>query len=692
MECNNDDQDSTINDLAVSNEIALGGRIAKFIDYWKCLTDDKIILNSVAGIGIPFMHIPNQTFIPNQIKCSSSELSLITTEINKYVEQGIVVETEHSDNEFISQIFSRPKRSGGVRIILNLKPLNKLVEHTHFKMESLVNAIGLLERDCYMASLDLKDAYFTINVNKNYRRYLRFYWNGQLYEFTCMPNGLSSAPREFTKLLKPIFSHLRARGCLSVYYLDDTLLIGRNYAECLNNVDMTRDVLTKAGFIINVKKSAFVPSQKIQFLGFIIDSTKMIINLTDEKRQKISNLCEEMLNKHELIIRFVAKFIGNLVAALPAVEYGELFYRHLESAKDSALKSAKGNFDATMSLDSECRDEVSWWLRNIHKVYKPITREGPSKVISTDASLLGWGAVYDSKSTGGEWKEIEKSMHINELELLAILFGLKSFFNDTSHIHIRIKSDNITAVTYINNKGGVKSLKCHKIAKDIWIWAREKFIHLSAEHLPGSKNCLADKASRIFDNNTEYELNDNIFQKVSEQFGPFDIDLFASRINAKLGNYVAWKPDPSALFIDAFSGLWRNYKFYAFPPFSLLMKCLQKVQNDSASGVLIVPLWNTQPWFPKIMNMLIERPLLLPLNVINLPFHNRASHPKMKTLRLLACLISGISTDTEAFLKKQPKSYVPPGETVPLSSTKYILKSGILSVVNGKQILYNLMK
>ena len=119
---------------------------------------------------------------------------------------------------------------------------------------------------------------------------------------------------------------------------------------------------------------------------------------------------------------------------------------------------------------------------------------------------------------------------------------------------------NVTAVTYINNLGGVKSVDCHKIAKEVWVWAIEIGNHISAEHLPGSKNVLADKASRVFDVNTEWELDSSVYHDIIKVFGKPDIDLFASRLNAKHNNYVSWKPDPNASFVDAFSASWSDLK------------------------------------------------------------------------------------------------------------------------------------
>lgn len=95
---------------------------------------------------------------------------------------------------------------------------------------------------------------------------------------------------------------------------------------------------------------------------------------------------------------------------------------------------------------------------------------------------------------------------------------------------------------------------------------------LSAAHLQGSQNIEADKASRVFYDNTEWKLHSDIFQIIIKTFFVPTIDLFASRINYQVSRYVAWHPDPGAHAIDAFSLDWGTEQFYAFPPFSLLGK------------------------------------------------------------------------------------------------------------------------
>lgn len=104
--------------------------------------------------------------------------------------------------KYLSPIFLRPKKDGTQRMILNLKKFNKYVQYHHFKMDSLQTAIHLMTKDCFMASIDLKDAYYSVPIAASSRKYLCFQWAGQLYQYTCLPNGLASAPRIFTKLLQ----------------------------------------------------------------------------------------------------------------------------------------------------------------------------------------------------------------------------------------------------------------------------------------------------------------------------------------------------------------------------------------------------------------------------------------------------------------------------------------------------------
>ena len=87
----------------------------------------------------------------------------------------------------------------------------------------------------------------------------------------------------------------------------------------------------------------------------------------------------------------------------------------------------------------------------------------------------------------------------------------------------------------------------------MWFWCVDRNIWLTAAHLPGSQNTQADRASRIFNDQTEWKLNPTVFQRIIDRLVMPEVDLFASRLNCQIDKYVAWQPDPGALAVDAFS-------------------------------------------------------------------------------------------------------------------------------------------
>ena len=92
-------------------------------------------------------------------------------------------------------------------------------------MESINNVINPIQPNVYMTSIDQKDAFFSVPINNDYQKYLKFIF-GNLSQFTSMPNGYGRAMRIFTKILKIRFGYLRSQGHNSVVYVDDSYLQG----------------------------------------------------------------------------------------------------------------------------------------------------------------------------------------------------------------------------------------------------------------------------------------------------------------------------------------------------------------------------------------------------------------------------------------------------------------------------------
>ena len=118
-------------------------------------------------------------------------------------------------------LFTKQKKDGTVRTILNLKCLNEFVQYQHFKVESLLDVFKIIKLNVWMASVDLKDELFTVPVNESHQKYFKFEWIDKVCKFVGMPNGYSDAMRIFTRILKPVYANLRKKGHLCVvFYLE----------------------------------------------------------------------------------------------------------------------------------------------------------------------------------------------------------------------------------------------------------------------------------------------------------------------------------------------------------------------------------------------------------------------------------------------------------------------------------------
>ncbi len=310
-------------------KLYLKDRVKKFeagslrynIRNWETITSDPEILSYVSGVQIDFIEMPHSGSSFTEAIFNETQSKQIDAQIELMLAKGIIKKCEKSEPEYISRIFTRPKSDGSLRLILNLKNLNQYVSYHHFKMDTLATVMNLMEQGCYMASIDLKDAYYTVSVDKQYQNFLKFKKNNQLFTFSCVPNGLSSAPRIFTKLLKPPLAELRKRGFINSPYIDDIYLQGSNFDGCFQNVLETVKMMDKLGFVTHPDKSQLLPKQEIVFLGFHLNSKNMTVKLTNEKALKLLQACRDLLTRKTPKIREVARVLGMMVSSFPGMQY-----------------------------------------------------------------------------------------------------------------------------------------------------------------------------------------------------------------------------------------------------------------------------------------------------------------------------------------------------------------------------------
>lgn len=294
-----------------------------------------------------------------------------------------------------------------------------------------------------------------------------------------------------------------------------------------------------------------------------------------------------------------------------------------------------------MKLNSCLKPSFTWWREHIIKSIKPFRNNKYTLEIFSDASLTGWGIACNGEKSNGFWSAVENQDHINLLELRAAFIGLKCFANDLFNTEVLLRIDNITAIAYINRMGGVQYEHLNDITRQIWQWCEERHIFIFASYIKSKDNVDADRESRRTNIDTEWELSQVAFRKITDTYGFPEIDLFASRLNAKCFLYVSWKRDPDAYNIDAFTLNWTHYFFYCFPPFSLILKCLRKIIDDQASGIIVVPYWPSQAWFPLFLELQSSDPIYFSPSNDLLHSPSRTQHPLWRSLTLVSCHLSG---------------------------------------------------
>ena len=660
-----------------------------FLENWKKITNDQQILDIVQHCQLEFIEGMNPiNSICFQNHFTAEENIAVEKEIKKLLELKVIKEVEHHPNEFISPIFLVPKKNGEYRMILNLKELNKSVVYHHFKMETFETALKLVKKHCFFASADVRHAYYTVPVLEADQVKLRFVKSGKIFQFTCLANGYSCAPRLYSKLMKPVYATLRSLGHTNSGYIDDSLLMGDTYVECEENVCDTVNLMSQLGFIIHEEKSVLIPTKNITYLGNNIDSEEMVVTLPSEKVCKIVQECRELHKKANAKIRDVARVLGLMVSSFSAVDFAPLHYRNIEKEKILALQKSKGNFESTMIITDRMKSDLIWWIDNLPNQKRLICHDNPSLIITTDASLSGWGAVCEDQRIGGRWNEQESCHHINYLELLAVSHSLKVFCKLSENIHVQIKSDSTSAVAFIVKMGTIKSDLCNDLAKYIWEWCIARSIWLSATHIPGFSN-VADFDSRHFkqNDNIEWKLNQKLFLEISKIWGSPDVDMFASRLNKQVDKFVSWHPDQDAFAIYAFSVSWAEELIYAFPCFSLIGRVVQKLRQDQGELILVAPVLLTQGWFTAVMELLIDKPRIFKVHPDTLSLHHfHKIHPLVNHLHLMACRLSGKLIKAEIFRKTLLKSSCRHGEILQRNNIPRTLIDGFHTVIKGKSI------
>ena len=282
-------------------------------------------------------------------------------------------------------------------------------------------------------------------------------YQNRVYEFQCLPFGLSSAPRAFTKTLQPVLAVLRSLGIQIVIYIDDMLLLHQQSKVLQRMFAHVVAFLEKLGFLVKIEKCSVTPSQCIVFLGAKLDSTTSI-SLPQPKLSTILDTCQVLLAQGCVPMRTLSIFIGRMShASQTGIMMAPLYYRGLQRLHLKTVAQHGHGSRVSVPLNYQALADLKWWVsESEHLNGCPVQQPPIDATIWSDASKKGWGAAYQGISTGGHWSVEEAQAHINVLELRAATLALKALLKHQlpvpKHVHLRL--DNTTAVAYINKQWG----------------------------------------------------------------------------------------------------------------------------------------------------------------------------------------------------------------------------------------------
>ena len=271
-------------------------------------------------------------------------------------------------------------------------------------MEGLHTARSLLRNGDFMMKLDLRDAYFAVPIHQDSRKYLRFLFEGMTFEFNCLPFGLSLAPRVFTRILRPVVAHLRSKGVCVVIYLDDLLLMHHQRDTLLEIFQDVLHLLSSLGFLVKLEKCSPVPTRRLVFLGAVIDTTLISIALPEEQILRLQSECRTMLASQTTTLGALSSLLGRMShAARTGVWIAPLHYRALQRQQASLFHRVGWRPNSPLPLTSSALEDLTWWLSPTLHLHNRQDISPPTfdLTVQTDASLRGWGATCNGKTTGG---------------------------------------------------------------------------------------------------------------------------------------------------------------------------------------------------------------------------------------------------------------------------------------------------
>ena len=360
---------------------------------------------------------------------------------------------------FYSRLFVVWKTSGSWRPVIDLSHLNRFVDVSPFQMETILS----VRQEGWMASIDLKEAYLQVPVHPTSRHFLRFMFRDTVYQFKALCFGLSTAPQVFTRVMAPVSAILHSMGIRMRRYLDDWLVQSASRESLLRDLQTVLQLCHELGIVVNPQKSNLVPSQVVQYLGVVIDSTSFRASPPEERISRLQSTAAEFQSCASPPASLWLSLLGVLSSLAHLVPGGRLRMRALQLCFHRSWY--RQDLEVPVYASMEWIRDLQWWL------HLPRLSLGVSLwQVSPDLhfwSDVGWGAHLDRQIASGLWDTHQAALSINARELLAVQLGLHQFQSSLQGRTVAVFCDNTTAVAYLRKEGGIRSPPLNTLAQEI---------------------------------------------------------------------------------------------------------------------------------------------------------------------------------------------------------------------------------
>lgn len=418
----------------------------------------------------PITHRPRRLPFP--------ERKIVDDQVTKWLADGIV---EPCSSEYSSQVVVVKKKDGTPRVCIDYRALNKNIVKDNYPLPLIDDILEKLEGVTTFSKIDLRNAFFHVEIEPNSRKYTSFVTHNGQFQFLRAPFGLCKSPAVFQRFINTIFRDLIIKGHV-IIYMDDMTIPSKDENEGLERLASVFSIASSYGLEINFSKCSFL-TRKIEFLGHVIENGKMypspqkitaVLNFPQPKNAKD-------LQSFLGLASYFRKFILNF--SLIAHPLTELLKKNREfnftDKETHAFNTLKQNLSSPPVLS--------------------IYNQNAETEIHCDASIHGYGCILMQKSLDDntfhpvyfmskKTTNAETKYSSYELEVLAIVQALKKF-------RVYLLGKNFKIVTDCNAFAMTLNKKdlCTRIAR--WALLLQDFDYV-IEHRSGSKMNHVDALSR----------------------------------------------------------------------------------------------------------------------------------------------------------------------------------------------------